>query len=119
MDSHGWGFPGGISATRGKVVGGCSAINGCGILAGLDADYNAWSEHAPEWSAASLAPYLERAERTIGAHAGAGAALGTVALGPLWEAAPALAAVSLRLDLLRIGFFASSSCCRSDYSRPF
>jgi choline dehydrogenase len=68
MDSHGWGFPGGISATRGKVVGGCSAINGCGILAGLDQDYDAWSEHAPGWSTAALAPYLERAEIAIGAH---------------------------------------------------
>ena len=67
MDSHGWGFPGGVSATRGKVIGGCSAINGCGILAGLDEDYDAWSEHAPGWSAASLAPYLVRAERAIGA----------------------------------------------------
>ena len=68
MDSHGWGFPGGISATRGKVVGGCSAINGCGILAGLDEDYDEWSKHALGWSASALAPYLERAERAIEAH---------------------------------------------------
>jgi choline dehydrogenase len=67
MDAHGWGFPGGVSATRGKVVGGCSAINGCGILAGLDEDYDAWSQHAPEWSAETLAPYLARAEQAIGA----------------------------------------------------
>jgi choline dehydrogenase len=68
MDSHGWGFPGGISATRGKVVGGCSAINGCGILAAMDEDYDEWSKHAPGWSASALAPYLERAERAIEAH---------------------------------------------------
>lgn len=67
MDTCGWGFPGGVSATRGKVVGGCSAINGCGILAGLDEDYDAWDVLAPGWSAATLRPYLERAERAIGA----------------------------------------------------
>ena len=44
MVSHGWGFPGGISATRGKVVGGCSAINGCGILAAMHEDYDEWSQ---------------------------------------------------------------------------
>jgi choline dehydrogenase len=67
MDTCDWGFPGGVSATRGKVVGGCSAINGCGILAGLDEDYDAWSAHAPGWSAATLRPYLARAEQAIGA----------------------------------------------------
>jgi choline dehydrogenase len=65
MDSHVWGFPGGVAATRGKVVGGCSAINGCGILRARPDDYDAWDMAADGWSARTIAPYLARAERTM------------------------------------------------------
>jgi choline dehydrogenase len=65
MTSHSWGFPGGVAATRGRILGGCSSINGCGIVQGLAADYDAWSIADPAWSFETLQPYLRRARETI------------------------------------------------------
>ena len=43
-------------------MGGCSAHNACVVLAGAPADYDEWGEG---WSHATIAPYLERAEREL------------------------------------------------------
>ena len=65
MTSHVWGFPGGVPATRGRILGGCSAINGCGIVQSLAEDYDAWSDADPSWSFAALEPYLLHARQSI------------------------------------------------------
>ena len=43
-------------------MGGCSAHNACVVLAGAPSDYDEWGEG---WSHATIAPYLERAEREL------------------------------------------------------
>ena len=50
------------SQLRARIMGGCSAHNACIILAGAPADYDEWGEG---WSHATIAPYLERAEREL------------------------------------------------------
>ncbi|MFY9580817.1 MAG: GMC family oxidoreductase [Gaiellaceae bacterium] len=47
---------------RGRIMGGCSAHNGCVILRGAPADYDEWG---PGWTAEDLTPYLDRAEREL------------------------------------------------------
>jgi choline dehydrogenase len=53
------------SQLRARVVGGCSAHNVCVALRGVPGDYDEW----PGSSYDVLAPYLERAERTLGVRA--------------------------------------------------
>ena len=50
------------SQLRARIMGGCSAHNACVVLAGAPADYDEWGEG---WSHATIAPYLERAERAL------------------------------------------------------
>jgi choline dehydrogenase-like flavoprotein len=52
------------SQLRARVLGGCSAHNACVILRGADEDYDEWGEG---WDAATMKPYLDRAERAFGA----------------------------------------------------
>jgi choline dehydrogenase len=47
------------SQLRARVLGGCSTHNACVILRGTDADYDEWGEG---WDAATMKPYLDRAE---------------------------------------------------------
>ena len=66
-EAHDWGFEGGLSSSRARVIGGCSAHNGCEVLWGSVADYDEWAASTgdPGWSHASLLPYLQRAHETI------------------------------------------------------
>jgi choline dehydrogenase len=50
------------SQLRAKVIGGCSAHNACIVLRGAPEDYDEWG---PGWTAAELAPHLDRAERAL------------------------------------------------------
>jgi choline dehydrogenase len=50
------------SQLRARIMGGCSAHNACVVLAGAPADYDEWGEG---WSHATIAPYLQRAERVL------------------------------------------------------
>jgi choline dehydrogenase len=50
------------SQLRARIMGGCSAHNGCVILRGAPADYDEWG---PGWTAEELTPYLDRAEREL------------------------------------------------------
>jgi choline dehydrogenase len=60
--SHDWGFAGGWSSWRAKVVGGCSAHNGCFVAWGAPADFDEWEEAGdPGWSDSALEPYRRRA----------------------------------------------------------
>ena len=64
--SHDWGIActhGGrqVPLERARVVGGCSAHNGCAVIWGSDHDYDGWAAAGnPGWSAAELAPVLAR-----------------------------------------------------------
>jgi choline dehydrogenase len=64
LDSHRWerSDDEDRSQLRARILGGCSAHNACVLLRGTDADYDEWG---PGWTAAELAPYLDRAERTF------------------------------------------------------
>ena len=59
--SHDWGFAGGWSSWRAKVLGGCSAHNGCFVAWGSPADFDRWAEAGNEgWSYQALEPYRRR-----------------------------------------------------------
>jgi choline dehydrogenase len=63
---HDW-HPGGPSCcARARVVGGCSAHNGCWATLGAPADYDAWAGFSDGlWDDAALRPHLERAMTTL------------------------------------------------------
>lgn len=65
LGTHDWGFKAlavgerPIDYPRGKVVGGCSAINGAVALRGVPADYDEWGS---EWSYDKCLPYFRKLE---------------------------------------------------------
>lgn len=69
IGSHDWGYtetssyPGRtIALNRARVLGGCSAINGCGVIWGHHSDYDGWAALGnPGWSAEEMKPVLQRA----------------------------------------------------------
>ena len=67
-ETHDWGFDAGRSASRARVIGGCSSHNGCEVLWGSPADYDEWANLTGNsgWSYRELLPYLRRADQTIG-----------------------------------------------------
>ena len=68
--SHDWGYDGRPSSARARVIGGCSAHNGCMMLWGSRPDYDEWAEATgdPGWSLDGLRPHLERATATMRVH---------------------------------------------------
>ncbi|WP_126173566.1 GMC family oxidoreductase [Altericroceibacterium xinjiangense] len=49
---------------RGKLLGGCSSINGTMYIRGMAADYDSWAASGlPGWGYADVLPYFKRAER--------------------------------------------------------
>jgi choline dehydrogenase len=64
-ESHDWGY--GVD-TCCRVVGGCSAHNGCLVVRGTPADYDCWAGLTGDdgWSFRGMRPHLEGAEREIG-----------------------------------------------------
>jgi choline dehydrogenase-like flavoprotein len=59
--SHDWGIAGGWSSWRAKVLGGCSAHNGCFIAWGSPSNFDGWVRAGdPGWSSAGLEPYRRR-----------------------------------------------------------
>ena len=64
--SHDWGYrsaDGRLPFERAKVVGGCSAHNGCTASWGHRADYDGWD--LPGWSADELLPLFQEASRRL------------------------------------------------------
>jgi len=51
------------SASRARIIGGCSAHNACLVVWGSRADYDEWGDG---WKFAELEPYLRRAEARLG-----------------------------------------------------
>ncbi|WP_327354382.1 mycofactocin dehydrogenase MftG [Streptomyces sp. NBC_01304] len=69
VEDHDWGYtaeavPGrSLTYARGKVAGGCSAVNGAIALRGIPADYDEWAQLGnDEWAWSSLLPYFRRIE---------------------------------------------------------
>ena len=61
--SHLWeNEPDDRSASRARIIGGCSAHNACLVVWGSRADYDEWGDG---WSFAELEPYLRRAETML------------------------------------------------------
>lgn len=61
--SHLWEtVPDDRSASRARILGGCSAHNACLVVWGSRADYDEWGDG---WTFAELEPYLRRAEASI------------------------------------------------------
>ena len=64
--SHDWGIEGGWPSWRARVLGGCSAHNGCFVVWGPPADYDEWAQAGnPGWSHAALDPYRRPAEHAL------------------------------------------------------
>jgi choline dehydrogenase len=63
--SHDWGYEGGRSSSRARVIGGCSAHNACAVVWGSREDYDEWLP----WSYGELEPFLRRAEHELGTRA--------------------------------------------------
>ncbi len=63
--SHDWGYGTDVSC---RVVGGCSAHNGCLVVWGTPGDYDEWATATgdPAWGWAGMAALLARAEEAIG-----------------------------------------------------
>ena len=70
VTSHDWGYASGdlpgrapIGFSRARVIGGCSAHNGCIVAVGCPADYDAWASLTGDgsWSADALRPLFARA----------------------------------------------------------
>ncbi|MEX0984543.1 MAG: GMC family oxidoreductase N-terminal domain-containing protein [Actinomycetota bacterium] len=64
--SHDWGYvsqDGGLPFERARVIGGCSAHNGCTASWGHRADYDGWG--LAGWKAATLQPLFEEASRRM------------------------------------------------------
>jgi choline dehydrogenase len=52
----------GLALPRGRVLGGCSAVNGCAAIWGHRADYDAWERQGnPGWSTQELLPFFHDA----------------------------------------------------------
>lgn len=73
-DSHQWGYAGSshhahthtTSFERARVIGGCSAHNGCVALLGHRRDYDAWAEMGNVgWDWESVAPAFARAQAVL------------------------------------------------------
>jgi choline dehydrogenase len=66
VESHDWGFAGGDSAARAKIMGGCSSHNLCMVVWASPADHARWAEVAgPHWSFDEQRPLLDRAQRQL------------------------------------------------------
>ena len=70
VTSHDWGYASGelpgrepITFPRARVIGGCSAHNGCVVAVGCPADYDGWAATTgdPRWAADAIRPALARA----------------------------------------------------------
>jgi choline dehydrogenase len=69
---HDWGYAGSgaggqpLAFERARVIGGCSAHNGCGLGVGWGGDYDRWAASGlPGWSADELAPLFARARERM------------------------------------------------------
>jgi choline dehydrogenase len=82
--SHSWGYVSaarhgvrGLTLDRARVIGGCSAHNGCAAIWGHRLDYDGWAALGnPGWSTTDLRPLFERVSARLHVHTPAPADLG-------------------------------------------
>lgn len=73
VDHHSWGYTNSgidghapLALQRARVIGGCSSHNGCAVVWGHRADYDAWEAAGnPGWGAAGMIPYLSMANQRL------------------------------------------------------
>ncbi|MBA2595515.1 MAG: GMC family oxidoreductase N-terminal domain-containing protein, partial [Chloroflexia bacterium] len=75
VEEHSWGY---ISACqhgtpdmalqRARVIGGCSAHNGCAAVWGHRSDYDTWAVENPGWSAADVEPLFREVDTRLRVH---------------------------------------------------
>ena len=59
----------GLALQRGRVMGGCSAVNGCAAIWGHRADYDEWERQGnPGWSTKELLPFFHTAMQRMRGH---------------------------------------------------
>jgi choline dehydrogenase len=69
-ESHDWGFDG-PSATRAKILGGCSSHNECAVVSAPSGDYEAWADLGdPSWGFEQQGPLLKRARTILNTRSG-------------------------------------------------
>src|SRR5262245_23575671 len=67
VGGHDWGYRSGsasglpgLELERARVIGGCSSHNGCAVVWGTRANYDAWADLGlTGWNAETLLPYFE------------------------------------------------------------
>jgi choline dehydrogenase len=64
-ESHDWGFEA-VSATRARILGGCSSHNECAVVWAPPGDYRSWARLGDErWAFEQQKPLLERAQTLV------------------------------------------------------
>jgi choline dehydrogenase len=71
--THDWGYHSGdllpgrrVLYERARIIGGCSAHNGCSAVWGIRADYDGWAALGnPGWSTEEVLPFLTAADRRL------------------------------------------------------
>jgi len=71
--THDWGYHSGdllpgrrVLYERARIIGGCSAHNGCSAVWGVRADYDGWAALGnPGWSTEEILPFLAAADRRL------------------------------------------------------
>ncbi|MCC7461609.1 MAG: GMC family oxidoreductase N-terminal domain-containing protein [Gammaproteobacteria bacterium] len=94
---------------RGRVLGGCSTINGTMYIRGMAADYDGWRDAGlPGWGYADVLPYFKRAEtnwRGAGPEHGGSGPLSVTPLAPHARIYPAFLAAAKELGYAEIADF--------------
>jgi choline dehydrogenase len=57
-----------MALQRARVIGGCSAHNGCAAVWGHRADYDAWAVENPGWSATEVDPFFRVVDERLRVH---------------------------------------------------
>ncbi len=75
VEEHSWGYISAcqhgtpdMSLQRARVIGGCSAHNGCAAVWGHRSDYDTWAVENPGWSAAEVEPLFREVDTRLRVH---------------------------------------------------
>ena len=77
-----------IDVARGKVIGGCSAVNAMIHVRGNRRDYDAWGRSNPGWSNADVVPYFMKSETYHGTPSAVRGSGGELSIIDYYEPAP-------------------------------
>ncbi|MDB5363907.1 MAG: choline dehydrogenase [Rhodospirillales bacterium] len=90
-----------IECARGKVLGGCTSINGMAYARGMAEDYDHWARDLglPDWSYERVLPYFKRSESWEGGESALRGGDGPLTVGTLRFADPVIDAFLAATDL--------------------